>query len=191
MAHESFEDAETAEVMNRLFVNVKVDREERPDLDAVYMNAVVGMTGHGGWPMTVFLTPAGRAVPRRHLLPARAAPRHARVPAGAAGGRPRPGASSAQEVERVGANVRDALRAAADVAPSSEPLTAELLTGALPALRSVYDPNWGGFGGAPKFPAASAVGFLLRLHRRTGERRRARGWRPTRSTAWRSAGCTT
>src|SRR5689334_25301069 len=59
MAHESFEDPETAELMNRLFVNVKVDREERPDLDAVYMNAVVGMTGHGGWPMTVFLTPAG------------------------------------------------------------------------------------------------------------------------------------
>ena len=60
MAHESFEDPATAEVMNRLFVNVKVDREERPDLDAVYMNAVVGMTGHGGWPMTVFLTPDGR-----------------------------------------------------------------------------------------------------------------------------------
>ena len=60
MAHESFEDAETAALMNRLFVNVKVDREERPDLDAVYMNAVVGMTGHGGWPMTVFTTPDGR-----------------------------------------------------------------------------------------------------------------------------------
>ena len=59
MAHESFEDAATAELMNRLFVNVKVDREERPDLDAVYMNAVVSMTGQGGWPMTVFLTPDG------------------------------------------------------------------------------------------------------------------------------------
>ena len=59
MAHESFEDPGTAELMNRFFVNIKVDREERPDLDAVYMNAVVGMTGHGGWPMTMFLTPAG------------------------------------------------------------------------------------------------------------------------------------
>ena len=60
MAHESFEDAETAALMNRLFVNIKVDREERPDLDAVYMNAVVSMTGQGGWPMTVFLMPDGR-----------------------------------------------------------------------------------------------------------------------------------
>ena len=167
MAHESFEDAATADVMNRLFVNVKVDREERPDLDAVYMNAVVGMTGHGGWPMTVFLTPAGEPFhggtyyppEARHGLPAfrqvlQAVDRAWR--------------EQRQEVERVGANIRDALRAAADIAPSSEPLHADLLTGALPALRSVYDPNWGGFGGAPKFPPASAVGFLLRLHRRTG-----------------------
>ncbi len=167
MAHESFEDAATAEVMNRLFVNIKVDREERPDLDAVYMNAVVGMTGHGGWPMTVFLTPAGEPFhggtyyppQARHGLPAfrqvlQAVDRAWR--------------EQRQEVERVGKNVRDALRAAADIAPSSEPLSEDLLTGALPALRSVYDPNWGGFGGAPKFPPASAVGFLLRLHRRTG-----------------------
>ena len=59
MAHESFEDAETAALMNELFVNVKVDREERPDVDGLYMEAVVAMTGHGGWPMTVFLTPDG------------------------------------------------------------------------------------------------------------------------------------
>ena len=168
MAHESFEDAETAEVMNRLFVNIKVDREERPDLDAVYMNAVVGMTGHGGWPMTVFLTPAGEPFhggtyyppEARHGLPAF---RQVLVAVDRAWHEQR------QEVERVGANVRAALRAAADVAPSSEPLSLDLVTGALPALRSVYDANWGGFGGAPKFPAASAVGFLLRLHRRTGD----------------------
>ena len=73
MAHESFEDAETAAVMNELFVNVKVDREERPDVDAIYMDAVQAMTGRGGWPMTVFLTPDGRPVLRRHVLPARAA----------------------------------------------------------------------------------------------------------------------
>src|SRR5690349_24841731 len=59
MAHESFEDAETAALMNERFVNVKVDREERPDLDGIYMDAVVAMTGHGGWPLTIFLTPAG------------------------------------------------------------------------------------------------------------------------------------
>jgi uncharacterized protein len=168
MAHESFEDAETAELMNRLFVNVKVDREERPDLDAVYMNAVVGMTGHGGWPMTVFLTPAGEPFhggtyyppEARHGLPAF---RQVLVAVDRAWHEQR------QEVERVGANVRAALRAAADAAPSDEPLTDALVTGALPALESVYDPNWGGFGGAPKFPPASAIGFLLRLHARTGE----------------------
>ena len=69
MAHECFEDDEVAAEMNRLFVNVKVDREERPDVDSIYMDAVQAMTGRGGWPMTVFLTPDGRAVLRRHLLP--------------------------------------------------------------------------------------------------------------------------
>ena len=168
MAHESFEDPETAAVMNRLFVNVKVDREERPDLDAVYMNAVVGMTGHGGWPMTVFLTPSGEPFHGGTYYPPQ--PRH---------GMPafrqlllaidQAWREQRDEVERVGANVRAALRAAAEAAPSREPLTEELLTGAVPVLRSAYDPDWGGFGGAPKFPAASAVGCLLRLHRRTGD----------------------
>jgi hypothetical protein len=168
MAHESFEDPDTAALMNRLFVNVKVDREERPDLDAVYMNAVVGMTGHGGWPMTVFLTPAGEPFhggtyypPQpRHGMPAFRQLLHAIDQAWR---------EQRDEVERVGANVRAALRAAAEAAPSPEPLTEELLTGAVPALRSAYDPGWGGFGGAPKFPAACAVGCLLRLHRRTGD----------------------
>ena len=168
MAHESFEDPETAAVMNRLFVNVKVDREERPDLDAVYMNAVVGMTGHGGWPMTVFLTPSGEPFHGGTYYPPQ--PRH-----GMPGFRQLLQAidqawrEQRNEVERVGANVREALRAAAAAPPSAEPLTEELLTGAVPALRSAHDPGWGGFGGAPKFPAASAVGCLLRLHRRTGD----------------------
>jgi uncharacterized protein YyaL (SSP411 family) len=166
MAHESFEDAETAALMNRLFVNVKVDREERPDLDALYMNAVVGMTGHGGWPMTVFLTPAGEPFhggtyyppEARHGMPAfrevlLAVDRAWREQRG--------------EVDRVGANVATALRRASEFEPSAEPLTDALVTGALPELERVYDAEWGGFGGAPKFPAASAVGFLLRLHART------------------------
>ena len=83
MAHESFEDPDTAALMNERFVNVKVDREERPDVDGIYMDAVVAMTGHGGWPLTVFLTPDGRAVPRRHVLPAGAAARAAVLPAAA------------------------------------------------------------------------------------------------------------
>ena len=70
MAHESFEDDATAALMNEHFVNIKVDREERPDVDAVYMEAVQAMTGHGGWPMTAFLTPDRRALLRRHVLPA-------------------------------------------------------------------------------------------------------------------------
>ena len=85
MEHESFADDAVAEVMNRLFVSVKVDREERPDVDAIYMDAVVSLTGSGGWPMTVFLTPDGRAVLGRHVLPARAAARPAVVPPGAGG----------------------------------------------------------------------------------------------------------
>ena len=85
MAHESFEDADTAALMNERFVNVKVDREERPDVDGIYMDAVVAMTGHGGWPLTVVPHARGRAVSRRHLLSARAAARDAGVRAGARG----------------------------------------------------------------------------------------------------------
>ena len=87
MEHESFEDPETAALMNELFVNIKVDREERPDLDAIYMDAVQAMTGQGGWPMSIWLTPAGRALSRRHLLPERAPLWHARFSAGAPGRR--------------------------------------------------------------------------------------------------------
>ena len=87
MEHESFEDPDVALVMNHHFVCVKVDREERPDVDAIYMDAVQAMTGSGGWPLNAFLTPDGRAVLLRHLLPARAAQRDA-VVEGPAGGRP-------------------------------------------------------------------------------------------------------
>ena len=152
MAHESFEDPATAEVMNRLFVNVKVDREERPDLDAVYMNAVVGMTGHGGWPMTVFLTPAGEPFHGGTYFPPE--PRHG-LPAfrQVLQAVDRAWREQRQEVERVGKNIRDALRAAADIAPSSEPPDADLLTGALPALRSVYRPELGRLRRRPQVPA--------------------------------------
>ncbi|HEY8859682.1 MAG TPA: thioredoxin domain-containing protein, partial [Gaiellales bacterium] len=167
MAHESFEDPGTAELMNRFFVNIKVDREERPDLDAVYMNAVVGMTGHGGWPMTMFLTPAGEPFHGGTYYPPE--PRHGMpsfrqvLSAVDDAWRERRG-----EIMQAGAALAAGLRRAAEVAPSTEPLTAELLTGAMPALRSAFDSEWGGFGGAPKFPAASTVGLLLRLHVRTG-----------------------
>ena len=167
MAHESFEDDETAALMNRLFVNVKVDREERPDLDAVYMNAVVSMTGQGGWPMTVFLMPDGRPFYGGTYFP----------PA------PRPNMpafrqvlaaiddvwrTKREDVTGMAEKLTSALGAAAGQAASDDPLTEELLTGALPALKYAYDAEWGGFGTAPKFPPSAAIGFLLRLHARTG-----------------------
>jgi uncharacterized protein YyaL (SSP411 family) len=161
MERESFENPATAEVMNRLFVNVKVDREERPDLDSVYMDAVVAMTGHGGWPMTVFLTPEGRPFfggtyfppePRhglpsfRELLTAVAQTYQERR----------------AEVDRQGAALVDHIRQASEARPSADPLTEAILIEAQAALRHGYDARWGGWGGAPKFPPASTVEFLLR-----------------------------
>jgi len=167
MAHESFEDGDTAALMNRLFVNVKVDREERPDLDAVYMNAIVSMTGHGGWPMTVFLMPDGRPFYGGTYFPP--APRM-NMPAF------RQVLAAVDDVWRtkradvtgMAEKLTSALGAAAEQAASDDPLTEDLLTGALPALRYAFDTEWGGFGTAPKFPPSAALGFLLRLHARTG-----------------------
>jgi uncharacterized protein len=159
MEHESFEDDATAALMNEHFVCVKVDREERPDVDSIYMDAVVSLTGHGGWPMTVFLTPDGEPFfggtyfppePRhglpsfRQLLAAVAdAWRERRV-----------------DIQRDAGTITEELRRAAQ--PSREPLTSTLLTDAVRGLRRAFDPVWGGFGSAPKFPPASALEFLLR-----------------------------
>jgi hypothetical protein len=161
MEHESFEDAQTAAVMNEHFVNVKVDREERPDLDAVYMDAVVAMTGHGGWPMTVFLTPEGEPFFGGTYFPP--APRHGlpsfrqvlEAVAQAYGERRADVARSAEQLV-------EAVRSTGQLAPSTDPLTDSVLGEAARALRRQSDPEWGGFGGAPKFPPASALEFLLR-----------------------------
>jgi uncharacterized protein len=161
MEHESFEDPETAALMNEQFVNVKVDREERPDLDAVYMDAVVAMTGHGGWPMTVFLTPEGEPFFGGTYFPP--APRHGLpsfrqvLQAVARAYREKRG-EVAQSARQLVAAVRDS----AVLAPSSEPLTDSVLGEAARNLRNIFDPRWGGFGGAPKFPPASVLEFLLR-----------------------------
>jgi uncharacterized protein YyaL (SSP411 family) len=165
MEHESFEDEETARLMNERFVSVKVDREERPDVDALYMDAVVALTGHGGWPMTVFLTPEGEPFfggtyfppEPRYGMPAFSDVltavsdlyRERRVAA----------ASSAKQLV-------DAIRASSEVRPSTDPLTESLLGDAARALRRQFDPEWGGFGGAPKFPPAPALEFLLRQYLR-------------------------
>jgi hypothetical protein len=161
MEHESFEDAQTAAVMNEHFVNVKVDREERPDLDAVYMDAVVAMTGHGGWPMTVFLTPEGEPFFGGTYFPP--APRHGLpsfrqvLEAVAQAYRER-----RADVARSAEQLVEAVRSTGQLAPSTDPLTDSVLGEAARALRRQSDPEWGGFGGAPKFPPASALEFLLR-----------------------------
>ena len=161
MERESFEDDATAALMNEHFVNVKVDREERPDLDAVYMDAVVALSGGGGWPMTVFLTPAGEPFFGGTYYPPE--PRHG-LPAFrqvllavAEAWRERRG-----DVERSAGDLVEHLRRGAEPPSSVEPLTTAVADGAQRALERVFDPVNGGFGGAPKFPPAPVLEFLLR-----------------------------
>ncbi len=161
MAHESFEDAATAELMNERFVNIKVDREERPDVDGVYMDAIVALAGHGGWPLTAFLTPEGEPFLGGTYFPPE--PRHG-IPAFrqvllAVSDLYR---ERREEVAHRASALIEALQRAAAAAPSSEPLTESILFQAVRRLGELADPEWGGFGGAPKFPPASAIEFLLR-----------------------------
>jgi uncharacterized protein YyaL (SSP411 family) len=161
MERESFEDEATAQLMNERFVNVKVDREERPDVDAVYMDAVVALTGQGGWPMTVFVTPAGEPFYGGTYFPPE--PRHGmpafrQVLAAIADAYRTRRADVARQAEAL----VEALRRSAETVQSSEPLTAALLEEAERVLRAQVDPRWGGFGRAPKFPPASVLEFLLR-----------------------------
>src|SRR3954463_12000588 len=159
MEHESFEDSSTAELMNENFVCVKVDREERPDVDSIYMDAVVSLTGHGGGAVPVSRTRGGEPFFGGTYFPPE--PRHGLpsfkqlLVAVADAWRDRRG-----EVERDASSIAERLRRAAD--PSREPLTATLLVDAERGLRRVFDPVWGGFGNAPKFPPASTLEFLLR-----------------------------
>ncbi len=168
MAHESFEDPEIASVMNRLFVNVKVDREERPDVDAVYMDAVQALTGQGGWPMTVFLTPDARPFYAGTYFP----------PADRRG---MPGFPSVMEaIDDVWTNQRDKVTAQSEqlvAAIESNTLTGRMahtdaalqfavLDRAYAGVRDAFDPTHGGFGRAPKFPPSMTLDFLLRAHLR-------------------------
>ncbi|MGV0162062.1 thioredoxin domain-containing protein [Mycobacterium colombiense] len=162
MAHESFEDDEVAAAMNAGFVCVKVDREERPDIDAVYMNATVALTGHGGWPMTCFLTPDGRPFfcgtyyPKEGFLQL--------LSAVSATWRER-----RDEVEEASDNIAGELRKMASGLPGAGPAVApELCDRAVAALLSELDAVHGGFGGAPKFPPSALLEALLRHIERTG-----------------------
>src|SRR4051794_12068841 len=161
MEHESFEDDATARLMNELFVNVKVDREERPDLDSVYMDAVVALTGSGGWPMTVFLTPEGEPFFGGTYFPPE--PRHG-IPAfrDVLQAVAEAWSEKRTDVHRSARNLVEHVRSGAQLRASSDPLTESLLAEATRSLRDGFDPEWGGWGRAPKFPPAATLEFLLR-----------------------------
>ncbi len=167
MAHESFEDAQTADLMNERFVNIKVDREERPDLDSIYMNAVQQMTGRGGWPMTVFLTPDGIPFYGGTYYPPE--PRHG-MPSFQQVLRRVSDAYQQRrdEVESSASQLHQALRDSAALRPPPAPLETTLLDQAADGLRARFDENHGGFGSAPKFPQPMIIEFLLRQWHRTG-----------------------
>ena len=160
MAHESFENEATAAFMNEHFVNIKVDREERPDVDAVYMQATTAMTGHGGWPMTVVLTPEGEPFFAGTYYPDQ--PRHGQpafrqvLDALVTAWRER-----RDEVGKVAAEVVEHLRGQT-VAAGEEPIDDDVLAGAVASLLRDFDVTNGGFGGAPKFPPSMVLEFLLR-----------------------------
>ena len=161
MAHESFEDQSVAAAMNE-FVCIKVDREERPDLDAVYMNATVAMTGHGGWPMTCFLTPDGRPFfcgtyfPKPQFLNLLAAISQT-------------WRDQRDEVEQASDHIAGELRRMAAGLPSGGPeVTADLCDHAVTGVLRDEDTIRGGFGGAPKFPPSHLLEAMLRAHERTG-----------------------
>jgi len=169
MAHESFEDEDIAQLMNDLFVNIKVDREERPDVDQIYMNAVQMMTHHGGWPMTVFLTPDGVPFYGGTYFPPQD---RYNMP-----GFPRVLISVAEayrdrqeEIVETGTSLLKELRRLSESGGSNNPVENELLDAAYAGIVRSYDSINGGFGGAPKFPPAMALEFLLHTYKRTGNK---------------------
>lgn len=166
MEKESFENEEIAALMNENFINIKVDREERPDLDQIYMNAVQMLTGRGGWPMTVFLTPEGVPFYGGTYFPPEDRynmPGFPRILLGINEAyRSRP-----DEVTESCVSILGELRRLGQTRESSEVLTFELLDEAERNIARSYDARYGGFGGAPKFPAAMNLEFLLRQNHRT------------------------
>ena len=166
MERESFENAETAALMNELYVNVKVDREERPDLDSIYMDAVVAMTGSGGWPMTVFLTPDGEPFTGGTYFPPQAQhglPAFRDVLRGVA-------ESWREKRDKVGEHAQqlvEHIRSSAELKPTEGELGEEIVSMAFESLVMSFDREWGGWGHAPKFPPAPILEFLLRHDERT------------------------
>ncbi len=157
MAHECFEDAEVANKMNSLFVNVKVDREERPDVDAIYMDAVQAMTGRGGWPMTVFLTPTGEPFYGGTYFPK---PSFMQLMDGIT----QVWRDKQDDVAQNVTALMEALGRTALISPAESYDAEALLVSGLKSVASNFDATWGGFGTAPKFPSTFAIDLLLRAY---------------------------
>jgi uncharacterized protein len=167
MERESFENEEIAKLMNENFINIKVDREERPDLDQIYMNAVQMMTGHGGWPMTMFLTPDGVPFYGGTYFPPQDRynmPGFPRVLISVAEAY----RSQADQVAHTSTALLGELRRVGLATPSREMLTTEILDASFRRIASNYDPKNGGFGNAPKFPPAMTLEFFMHMHYRNG-----------------------
>jgi len=169
MENESFEDEAIAKIMNERFVNIKVDREERPDLDELYMNAVQVMTGSGGWPMTVFLTP--------DLVPFHAGTYFPPEDRGGMPGFPKILVvvsdyyrNHREEVGKMETQMKNALHQMVEIIPSQETIDEKILAKAFETFEGQFDSNYGGFGKAPKFPSSMALSFLLRYWKRTGSK---------------------
>ena len=166
MEHESFENEEIAKLMNDNFVNIKVDREERPDLDQIYMTAVQMMTGHGGWPMTMFLTPEGVPFYGGTYFPPSDRynmPGFPRVLLSVAEAY----RSQREQVGNTATQMLGEIRRVGLAAESRDLLTSEILDGAYRRIAKNYDEVNGGFGGAPKFPPAMTLEFFLHIYHRT------------------------
>lgn len=157
MAHECFEDLETATMMNKLFVNIKVDREERPDIDALYMDAVQAMSGRGGWPMTVFMSPDGNPFfggtyfPKPSFMKLMVAVHDAWQ-------------NRRADIENNISALSESLSRSALITPDVSLPSFELVAAACDQLAESFDPKWGGFGGAPKFPSTMNLDLLLRIY---------------------------
>jgi uncharacterized protein len=168
MAHESFEDAEVAQRLNQSYVSIKVDREERPDIDQVYMSVCQTLTGRGGWPLSIFMTPAGKPFFAGTYFPKRS----------------RLGMSGfielltkiadlwkrdREKIVQAGEDVTRSIQPSPDAAINGPPLTLSTLETGQQQLAKTFDPVWGGFGAAPKFPTPHHLTFLMRRFKRTAD----------------------
>ena len=170
MENESFEKEAIAGIMNEHFINIKIDREERPDLDEIYMHAVQIMTGSGGWPMTVFLTP--------DLVPFHAGTYFPPEDRGGMPGFPKVLVTVSnyykthqEEIIKMEAQMKNALHQIVEIVPSQEAMSDKVLAKAFNALENQFDPIYGGFGNAPKFPSSMTLSFLLRYWKSTGSKK--------------------